>query len=205
MRKLQAVKRSGFTLIELLVVVGIILVLMALVFPALTGARQRRQVLLASKQVKEIAAAAAAYYEQLNQYPPDRQSYATGGEKSTDQYTLFNYLGRPVVDAKTGSVYGPYLIMPAGCIQVTGNNTMFVDPWGNPYEFDAVHVIVDPATGNVTRVGEPYSSGTLDADKRWDVKVWSWGPDKAMTNGSNTGKDKGSAPNDQDNITSWAD
>lgn len=197
-------KAVGFTLIELLVVIAIILILIALIFPALAAVRKQREVLFAQKQVKEIHAAATAYYEVLHGYPPDRSVYGTATEAvSPDPETIYKYLGKEIKDSLTGQKFGPFLVVP----EKSRRGEIMVDPWGNPYEFDALHVQIDQSNGNITRYGEPYSSTTLEKDKRWDLKVWSWGPDGKITapsGGSNTGVDKGTAPEDQDNLTSWA-
>ena len=200
----RILKNNGFTLIELLVVIAIILVLMGLLFPIFAMIRKNRQILLAQKQVKDIHAAATAYYEVLHAYPPDRAVYGTASEIVTpDPNTIYRYLGIEVTDALTGQKFGPFLVVPEKSLQ----GMLMVDPWGNPYEFDALHVQISPTDGSITRYGEPYSAATLDKDKRWDLKVWSWGPDginTAPNGGSNTGLDKGTAPADADNITSWA-
>ncbi len=189
----------GFTLIELLVVIGIILILMSLLMAALSTARQKRLVVLAHKQVQDIAAALNQYYDQLNCYPPDTADFGTGlvKETVTDPASLVKYLGMPLQDQLTKKAYGPFLDVPVNQVR----SGIYVDPWGQPYQLDAVHIVcTDTDQGTFQRIGEPYVPGTPEKELR-DFKVWSPGPDKqdglgSKANGARTGVDA-------DNITSW--
>ena len=191
----------GFTLVELLIVIGIMLVLMSLLMAALSAARQKRLVVLAHKQVGDIAAALNQYYDQLNCYPPDTGDYGTGAVKETvfDPTSLVKYLGTPLQDQLTKKQYGPYLDIPV--LQVKGG--VYMDPWNHPYQLDAVHIVcTDTDQGTFQRIGEPYLPGTPEKELR-DIKVWSYGPDGldglgSKANGARTGADA-------DNITSWDD
>ena len=229
-KRLMAARGSGFTLIELLVVIAVILVLMSLMLPMVKAFKDKERMLLASRQVKDIYAASMLYYQALNTYPPDRQDYGTGKPTETgaffDSSTIYKYLGAPITKKGTGGIsigtYGPFMVVPDSSLKPDPGNggarTLMCDPWNKPYEFDAMHIVVappsDPNAGKVTRNGEPYSAaflGTLNPNIRWDVKVWSGGPDGKWSLGSNTplGIDR-SATNlptdpDADNITSWAD
>jgi prepilin-type N-terminal cleavage/methylation domain-containing protein len=191
----------GFTLIELLVVVAIILVLMSLLMATLGIARQNRLVVLAHKQVGDIAAALNQYYDQLNCYPPDTGDFGTGAVKETtnDPASLVKYLGLPLQDQLSKKQYGPFLDIPVAQVKAG----VYMDPWGHPYQLDAVHILcTDTDQGTFQRVGEPYLPGTPEKEVR-DFKVWSAGPDGqdllgSKANGSRTGVDA-------DNVTSWDD
>src|SRR4051812_27625528 len=97
-------KRNGFTLLELLVVMAIIGILVAISISILAQARAQRQILQAQKQVKEIAAAAGAYYDQLGSYPPDTGSFGTGAIADTfnDSAAIYLYLGSKITDKRSG-------------------------------------------------------------------------------------------------------
>jgi prepilin-type N-terminal cleavage/methylation domain-containing protein len=192
-------KRNGFTLLELLVVMAIIGILVAITVSILARARAQRQILQAQKQVKEIAAAASAYYDQLGSYPPDTGSFGTGVIPDTvnDPAAIYLFLGSKITDKRSGKEYGPYLdVRPA---QLVGK--LYVDPWGNAYQMDAFHVqALDVTQGIFQRVGEPYMPGVPEKEIR-DVKVWSFGPDKNGGAGSAAPSPRIGA--DEDNITSW--
>jgi prepilin-type N-terminal cleavage/methylation domain-containing protein len=192
-------KRNGFTLLELLVVMAIIGILVAITVRILARARAQRHILQAQKQVKEIAAAANAYYDQLGAYPPDTGSFGTGAiaETSSDPAAIYVYLGTKLTDKRNGKEYGPYLdVRPA---QLNGKS--YVDPWGDAYQMDAFHIeAVDATQGIFRRVGEPYLAGVPEKEIR-DVKVWSFGPDKNGGAGSAAPSPRTGA--DEDNVTSW--
>ena len=68
----------GFTLIELLVVIGIISILAALLLFAMSRSQQQKCVMQATKEVRDLKAAAEQYQQDFGQYPPDTGVFATG-------------------------------------------------------------------------------------------------------------------------------
>lgn len=65
-----ATRRSGFTIVELLVVSGIIAVLLALVFPALFGARTSAGIATCANNLKQLGAATTAYLATYKDHLP---------------------------------------------------------------------------------------------------------------------------------------
>ncbi len=65
-------KNKGFTLIELLVVIGIILLLAAMLFPALQGAREQGRRAKCVNNLKQISAALHMYASDHNERFPDK-------------------------------------------------------------------------------------------------------------------------------------
>lgn len=91
MRK-RASRREPFTLIELLVVIAIIAILAAMLLPALNQAREKAHDASCRNQLRQIAAAGAAYYLDHNNFPSE-SFYLTPGEYPGDIGTLGGYLG----------------------------------------------------------------------------------------------------------------
>lgn len=203
-------RSGGFSLVELLVVMGIIVILTGFLLAAIGVSRERRKVVEASTQIKQIYSAIQMYYEELRCYPPDTGNFEAD-DTNTEPYAIHRYLGMPVTD-DMGKVHGPFMQIPPQFLKGTPkmvaglNNVMlFCDPWGNAYQLDAMHVSVDPATGALTRLGEPYPAGTPDSERTLGAKVWSYGPDGKNSLGSLTpGNQKGTGV-DADNINSWTD
>lgn len=194
-------------MLELLVVVSIIVVLISLLMAGISIARRQRMRVLATTHVKEIHAAAEQYFAELRAYPPDTGTFEAD-ETAAEACTIHRYLGMPVVDER-GEKHGPFLTIKPEFLKGTPKTIagvagvqLFCDPWGNPYQLDALHVSVNATTGAVVRIGEPYPQGTPDTQKTSDMKVWSYGPDGKSNLGSlappgaRTGVDA-------DNITSW--
>jgi prepilin-type N-terminal cleavage/methylation domain-containing protein len=62
-------RRRAFTLIEIMVVIGIIVVLAALLIPAVNAARNSAKRTATSTQMRSIALACESYYTMFNSYP----------------------------------------------------------------------------------------------------------------------------------------
>ncbi len=64
-------KRAGFTLVELLVVISIVALLISILLPALTAARQSAQTVYCSSNLRQVGIALAIYADQHKfQLPP---------------------------------------------------------------------------------------------------------------------------------------
>jgi prepilin-type N-terminal cleavage/methylation domain-containing protein len=138
---------AAFTLVELLAVIAIVGVLVAIVFGAANGARERSRRSQAAAELAVLAQALEAYRAQFGDYP--RTGAATNaptGEASTDDGPgiLFNALtGRRGPGAALVAVDGRCLVtlsahtLQTEALPVTGNGAQmanaFLDPWGRRY------------------------------------------------------------------------
>ena len=76
--------QSAFTLIELLVVVSIIALLVAILLPALSSAREQAKSVVCRSNLRQISLAALMYVSETGYYPPYRT-----GDYATDHYWLY--------------------------------------------------------------------------------------------------------------------
>lgn len=137
--------RRAFTLIELLTVVAIIAILVGLLFPAIGSAIKRAERAKAQATVTGLAVAFKGYYNEFGRWGTNVS--ASAGNVTTGVFA--NARGTVLYD------------FPAKDIDSSGN---FVDPWRQPYRFQA-----DPSySGTVSVSGTNVAGG---------IAVWSKGPD----------------------------
>lgn len=79
--------RAAFTLIELLVVIGIIAILMGLLFPAISAAKQGTMRGQAGTEVRNIASACKNYYTDYGKFPP----FAAALDVTAATNTFYSY------------------------------------------------------------------------------------------------------------------
>jgi prepilin-type N-terminal cleavage/methylation domain-containing protein/prepilin-type processing-associated H-X9-DG protein len=94
----QMQKRNAFTLIELLVVIGIISVLIAILLPALNGARRSEMTIQCASNTRQIGMAFVEYAQDNNGYicPADLPwSYNTS---NPTRWTVEMVLGKYLID-----------------------------------------------------------------------------------------------------------
>jgi prepilin-type N-terminal cleavage/methylation domain-containing protein len=72
----------GFTLIELLVVIAIVAVLMGMLLPAVSRAREQAKVTVVNAELRQIGIALDMYFDDNRKYPPTHEDCGTG--KLTD-------------------------------------------------------------------------------------------------------------------------
>lgn len=82
----------GFTLIELLVTIAIIGILASVVFPSLSGARERARDAERVTEVGQIALAIELYYNSCREYPATLATTANNGSTGTCSVTLGTFL-----------------------------------------------------------------------------------------------------------------
>lgn len=88
---MHRIRNRGFTLIELLVVIAIISILISILLPSLSAARERSKAVVCSTQLRELAAAGFMYTNDNSVYPPCVDNYSASGW-NTNKYGL-DWLG----------------------------------------------------------------------------------------------------------------
>jgi prepilin-type N-terminal cleavage/methylation domain-containing protein len=188
-------KSKGFTLIELLIVIAIIGILMALLFPAVTGAINAAKKAQAQNDSAQLAVAAQAFFTEYGkhalqwQWDDEDWTFDSGnpnktlmeiltatGAQATNNPRMIVFL-----ETKTAKKSGTNWV---NGIAPDGN---FYDPWGTPY-----YIRIDCNYNNQVR--SPYTDSEII---RKTALAWSAGPDK---------QHKYNAPGDKvnkDNVTSW--
>jgi len=198
-------KKNGFTLIELITVIAIILILMGLLFPAMSSVREAAKKVQARNDIMNIVTAVKAYYTEYGQYPVDstvsnNNDTFFGGSNTND--LLFNVLRsgsstilnpRGIIFIEVPSVKTPS--SPKSGIGTTTGAGQYYDPWGTPYL-----IVVDTNYDNL--ITNPYSANAGSNSVSTGVIVWSLGKDKDGAKNSTGGGDKNTGTY-ADDIISW--
>ncbi len=100
--RVKAYRRTGFTLVELLVVITIIGILIALLLPAVQGAREAARRVTCKNSLKQIGIGSLAHVEALGHYPSSGWGYKWTGDPDMGfghhqpggwAYNLLPYIG----------------------------------------------------------------------------------------------------------------
>ncbi|MHC5055701.1 MAG: hypothetical protein ACYTKD_13405 [Planctomycetota bacterium] len=166
-------ERFHFTRRHFLWAALVVLAVTAIVGSAVLVRRDRPR--RAGSEIKCLMVALHRYYQEMGAYPPDT---APWNDDVWDSRSLQRYLCRQVQDERTGRTFGPYIRVSSDWVRDVDDDGVgvYVDPWGNPYHLDAMHVRVN-AEGEWEAVGTPYPP-SVPAEKRVrDCKIVSFGPD----------------------------
>ena len=101
-------RHRGFTLAELLVVIGIVLIVLALVVPAVGKARGSARKVECLSNVRQLTAAAVAYATDNNRYLPDAGS---GNYETYAPLSPLTFAQPPWTPVGTGA--NPYYVLPS--------------------------------------------------------------------------------------------
>jgi prepilin-type N-terminal cleavage/methylation domain-containing protein len=215
MRKRTGTGR-GFTLIEMLAVIGIIVLLVTLVFPAIKDALTKAEVIKAQSAISSLSTAFKAYYTEYGKWPindttpppayntyiidanfvallqganPNPLPNAKGYFTPTGNSTPVQTLGSATMQGNPRGIH--FLDFKAADLDALGN---FVDPWKKPYycrfDFTYTNSVVDPFSMPTTNL----SAGFL---------VWSAGPDGQFDNKGDSINGQVASPFNKDNVKSW--
>jgi len=103
--------KKAFTLIELLTVIGIIALLMGLLLPSLSAAREQARTVLCRANLKQLGLALRMYLNDFNGNMPSAEPYPGSYGKSSQHWfnnaALMNQLGLEVRTDEHGELAGP--------------------------------------------------------------------------------------------------
>lgn len=126
--------RRGFTLIELLTVIAIIVILAALLFPAVGKVRQKAKIMKARQEISQIEVALRAYVDEYNRPVPNVVGYGNWAEATLQGIQMTDPMVRMLagdtsVRDDTGSIANPLGIAFLEIPQSSLRNGGFADPW----------------------------------------------------------------------------
>lgn len=70
--------KQGFTLIELLVIISILAVLMGILLPSLSRAREQARIVVVNAELRQIGLALEDYFEDNQKFPPTQEDCISG-------------------------------------------------------------------------------------------------------------------------------
>ena len=145
---------SGFTLIELLVTMGIIILLMAMLFPAIKGAINSAHVARALQDVKALETGVKGFRSEYGYFPLQTASVDTTYANST---LIAILRGTDLANNPRGK---PFIEISDKLLQ----GGEFVDPWDRAYkvraDWDGDGILVIPSLGSCTgKVAVAWSDG----------------------------------------------
>jgi|GEM_PF-3279123 len=170
--KYRLSRPSAFTLIELLVVISIIALLVALLLPALSGARARGQQIKCAAQLRQISFLLLAYREDHNNY--------------------FNPLYQSVQDPVTSNFYGR--AFPHRLTRYMNKHSAYSNGRvnsGTDTAKEGYHLFYCPAQELYTRSDylDPLRSGAWLYGPGWDYTISSYGQTSGLGYNTSTTSD----------------
>jgi prepilin-type N-terminal cleavage/methylation domain-containing protein len=220
---------SAFTLIELLTVIAIISILMAMLFPMISQAREGAKRSKAKQDCLAIVHAVEGYFSEYGQYPKMDPSAASSTGELKDEYAgdlaasmpnrncaLFNTLRAidktPNANHAQNPKRQPFFSANAvsnvekpkeGFLETSGSATgsqgSFYDPWGSEY-----NVVIDANSDNVITLDDYYEDFKSENAPRAAVGAFSLGKDKLVGFGKKGIKKYKDGTEYSDDLVSWA-
>jgi type II secretory pathway pseudopilin PulG len=205
------------------VVIAIILILVGMLVPTISGIRGRARKQTAATKLKGLSIALERHFLDRGFYPPDTGRFTgfpdydsmqlandlcqDADSPSDDPYSLYRYLcgpeGRGVYDDTTGRTYGPYIQFEENELRDVSTvedpcRKIALDPWGKPWVYEE-----NVSIGKLTDAKRLSDFPDWRAHNRDRFDIYSVGPDGVLDSGAqgmHNGRD-----DDNDNLVDEAD
>ena len=144
----------AFTLVELMLVMGVIVILVAMLFPVVIGAKEKARKKQALTEAHNVVLALKGYRMEFDKWPNQTQA-----ERDPTYFTNNHLVIMPLIGHNArGKVF-----LAVQATNQTDSVTNFLDPWGVPYvicinEDMSTNCLIDIT--NVSYVNAFVSSGT---------------------------------------------
>lgn len=221
---------AGFTLIELLTVIAIIAILMALLFPALTGAKEQGRRAQAGQDIQATVTAVKSYFTEYGKFPdvatPGGTSPTAGtadtlvGDEAakipgSPNKMLFSTLRSLSADANAGFVQNPRKVSffegrrassksspKAGFADDPETEAALLGCFFDPWG-SQYSVAMDTNFSNTIEIESQYTAFKSPAEPRVTVGAFSLGKDKKIGNNGNGLLTDPTDGTKADDIVSW--
>ena len=171
------VRRSGFTLIELLTVIGVIMLLLAITFPAFTRMRTSQKIRSTKAVVETLTMAAANYANDYGVYPA--AEYAPDGANRGNRSLV------TLLDARGGRSW-PYLPSAFYGRDQRLKDDLLLDLWDRPFIYFDSSVMKEGTSHTYDILGDPAVSPAKDDEAYHNFgrcQIWSCGPNERNDGG----------------------
>jgi len=176
--------RQGFTLIELLTVIAIIVILAALLFPAVGKVRQKAKIMKARQEISQIDVALRGYADEYNRPVPNVVGYGNWAESTLQGIQITDPMVRMLAGDTTvldgdGNVANPRGVAFLEIPQNSLRNGAFADPWYEsepPWDQNFYKFMMDYNDDGAVEVHFENMMGTTSLVNQ-AIAVWSRGAD----------------------------